>query len=743
MRSTESVTQEGGAEIRASLPGLPLTACQDAAIGRLQAFLGSPSAGIFLLKGYAGTGKTTLIRGVAAALSAAHAPFRLLAPTGRAARVIRQRTGFEASTIHRTIYKLDAVRTELPVGDRASDLARFVFELAANTGEAGTVYVVDEASMVSDTFQASESLRFGSGRLLSDLIAYVRPQDRAFGAKLVFVGDPAQLPPVGSSFSPALDADYLGKITGLEVGECELTTVVRQETAGAILANASALREGLRHRVFGGLDIRPGPDVLEIAVGDVPGTCLTDGTVPDPETVIIAHSNERVRDYNRTIRQRLFPGGNILETGDRLLVVANSYLLGAPIYNGDMAEVMAVDPQAYSPAKQVFVNAGRDDRGNVRNVFVPLTFRKVALKLGAGTPDERVIETFVIENLLHSPEGDLTPLETKALFVDFRNRMSCLRPGTAEFKAALATDPWFNALRVKHGYAMTCHKAQGGEWRRAIVDFRCSFNCFSSDYFRWAYTALTRARETLFALYPPHHAPDRPVRAAGQALPDRPDVLEVNAGKAMDYRLPGSATEDQFLRALHYVLALRAGAARLKLAHVAANPWLETVAVENEWREKGKVRINYNAARRVTRVDVDARMPVRLRDVALAAFGDLADRTLVITGAKSEQGVGVEAPLLQGAPWLQRFDQAVRSTVAPAGALLAAAETLSPYQYRYRFRKDGHTAVLMFYFNGKGVLTACVPVPGMTTSADLAGCLLDLVNRRAGGASDAGGEQAP
>jgi hypothetical protein len=726
----KNINQQAGLSSMAdAMPGVALTPCQASAVMALDRFLADPVAGVFILKGYAGTGKTTLIKGVAAALSAAGRPFQLLAPTGRAARVIRQRTGFEANTIHRLIYRLDTVQAGTGSGDKHTEMARFVFQLAANNGAAGTVYVVDEASMLSDTFQASEHLQFGSGKLLSDFLEYTRPCSRAFHAKVVFVGDPAQLPPVGSSFSPALDAGYLRRISGVDVAEVELADVVRQE-AGMILENASALRNGLRGGIYGGLDVRAGADVFEVGVDSIIKTYLGDRREPDPETVIIAQSNERVRDYNRMIRATLFPRGDILERGDRLLVVANSYCMGEPIYNGDMAEVLAVDALPQSPAKPVFVNAGRDEHGAVKHVFVPLKFRKVRLRLCAGGEGGREIETLVLENLPGSPEADLTPLEMKGLYVDFRNRHPGLRPGTAGFKEALAGDPWYNALRVKHGYAMTCHKAQGGEWRRVIVDFRCSMNVFTPDYYRWAYTALTRAREVLFAVHPPHHAPDQPVRPYGQSLPPRPDILEIKSIQAMEYRMPGYESDDKFLRALHYAVWLRAGAGGLEVAHEMSRPWMEVIKVMNSWKEKGCVRFHYNAGHRVTKVEVDPKAPVRLRESARAALGDLAERTLVVTGGASNgKGGNDEAPLVKGPEWLQLFDQSLRVTVATAGVRLSTAEGLSAYQYRYRFEKDGHAAVLMFYFNSRGVLTTCVPVPGGTTSTGLAEQLLGLINR--------------
>jgi hypothetical protein len=727
-----------------AFPGLTLTPCQHAAVLAIGGFLASPSESVFILKGYAGTGKTTLIRGVVNALAAAGRPFRLMAPTGRAARVLGHRAGHPAATIHRAIFRLDSVQAVTSVGDKSADLVRFMFELASNDGEAGTVYIIDEASMLSDVFQQNEHFRFGSGRLLHDLVDYTRPADRAFQSKVIFVGDAAQLPPVGSIISPALDVNYLEHCFGLRATAAELLSVVRQEAASLILANASALREGIRNASYGALDIRTGGEVLEIQVEHIREHLITSAGVPDPATVVIAHSNERVRDYNVMIRDILFPKGDVLEVGDRVMAVANSYRYGRPVYNGDMAVVTSVDPLPSSPARPVFVNLGKNEQGVARSEFVPLSFRKVVLRFGMDGVEKDdgeafEIETYVIENLLRSPSADLTPVEMKALYVDFRTRHPGLKPGSASFKDAMSMDPWFNALRIKHGYAMTCHKAQGGEWRRVIVDFRSGVNPFCQNYFRWAYTAVTRAREVLFAIHPPHYAPDRPVNASGQPLPSRIPVIEIPRVLLRGFCLRGAEDADEFVLALHYAISLRASAADLKLSHQSSRPWLEILHLESALRERARILVNYNAAKRVTRIEVDPKASSRLRGQVPSLLCDLIGRTVVLTGGDAGAAGSCEAALLDGPSWLQQFDQAMRVTTSGSGARVVMAEALSPFQYRYRYEKGGHTAVLMFYFNSRNVLTSCVPVPGGTTSPDLAAELLGLINRsvpgRASGAA--------
>ena len=470
---------------------------QTAALAAFHTFMERPEEPIFLLRGYAGTGKTTLLKTILAELKQ-HAV--LLAPTGRAARVMTQQSGREASTIHRGIYdfeKLKRVQVKNSVED-AKKSFKYFFDLRANEAPAGTVFVVDEASMVSDAFSESEFFRLGSGRLLTDLLRYVQPTP-ANRYKILFVGDRAQLPPVGDRDSWALDKPSLQqRLGGAEVGEFELTEVIRQQVHSGILANATAVREGLRRQNFASLRVERGPDVADVAPGNVLTTYLKAGggpQSPPEDAVIITYSNNLARGYNRLVRAHFFPDQSTVQVGDRLIITQNNYLDRAnPVYNGEFAEVLEVR-EAFTRTIRIFSNG--------QAVRVPLVWRPVRLCLTRPDGTTHEASRLLLDDFLLSRHPSLLPEQTKALYVDTIQRW---RDKTGhderheEFGAFLKQDIYFHAVRAKYGYAITCHKAQGGTWHTAFVDFAGHSGQTNAHYFRWVYTALTRASRQLYLL---------------------------------------------------------------------------------------------------------------------------------------------------------------------------------------------------------------------------------------------------
>jgi hypothetical protein len=446
----------------------------------------------FILKGYAGTGKTFLIGQLAKELTAQNREVVLLAPTGRAARVLSRKTGCPASTIHRHIYNLK----ELVEHDDATIAFKFYFRVKdVATDNLDQVVFVDEASMVSDQYSEGEFLRFGSGRLLSDLLQFLRISDSTQKTKLVMVGDPAQLPPVNSPISPALDGAYLNEVHGLHTREYELTAVVRQTADSAILREATAIRETLSSPHHNRLSIRPAPPHIEsLAEPDLPGQFVqvNQGTRL-PRTICVAYSNATCLNLNVAIRSTRFGGDGMQSPtpGDVLLVIRNSASTG--LLNGDLISVMWADENA----EKVRVRVGTE--------YVELSFRSVRVVAESEDGSEVELGTKIVENVLFSEKRDLSPLEQKALFVHFKTRFPKLRPNTKEFTEALRADPYFNALQVKFGYAITCHKAQGGEWDDVFVFFEHART--DALALRWAYTALTRARNRVFGINMPDRQP--------------------------------------------------------------------------------------------------------------------------------------------------------------------------------------------------------------------------------------------
>ena len=300
---------------------MTLTPAQLAALADFRDFLTHPEEPVFLLRGYAGTGKTTLLKTLVQELAQRPADprdtqqrkplVRLLAPTGRAARVLAEHTGREASTVHKAIFAFDKLQPLQTEADAAKKSFKYFFALATNADPVGTVYVVDEASMLGDTFSESEFFRLGSGRLLSDLLRYVQPTP-ANGYKLLLVGDAAQLPPVTDPQSWALDVDWLAQnLPGAaRIRQTELTDVVRQAQDSTILENATTVRKALHGRDFSQLKLKRHPN----DVRDVAPTALLDdyraegGGPADDQTVIITYSNKQAQRYNDQIRAHFFPG---------------------------------------------------------------------------------------------------------------------------------------------------------------------------------------------------------------------------------------------------------------------------------------------------------------------------------------------------------------------------------------------------------------------------------------------------
>ncbi|MDD4107173.1 MAG: AAA family ATPase [Prolixibacteraceae bacterium] len=485
--------------------GFELTPDQKRAVSLLEAFMQNDEH-VFILKGYAGTGKTTLIKGMVAYFNEVKRKFDVMAPTGRAAKVLRLRTD-AGSTIHRAIYNFEKLETiEDESVDDANKSFKYYFPLRNET-DINRIMIVDEASMISSNYNEHELFRFGSGFLLRDLIKYADYCRN--GNKIIFVGDPAQLPPVGDNKSSALDPAFFQSL-GLQVNSFEMRQVTRQKADSLILKNATTIRDILQQEKRTSFILEhDNVECQPIQVQDVAHTYLNLYPLPEVgDGVIISYSNAQAYEYNKSIRQILYPDNPQVNPGDILLLNNNNYhTYGAELFNGDMVKVLEVNPLTEVQSAPVMVN-------NVRKV-ISLTFRNARFyhpDLGCE------IQCKIIDSLLHSPERDLSIHEMKALYINFvmrfqeeQNRrkakgLSTFKVGSIQFKDMLRVDPYFNALRVKFGYAITCHKAQGSEWQKVFVDFHGRIG-LKNDQLRWSYTAITRAAEKLLTINAPTITP--------------------------------------------------------------------------------------------------------------------------------------------------------------------------------------------------------------------------------------------
>jgi hypothetical protein len=474
---------------------LNLSHGQETALTKLEAFLSSPVQ-VFMLKGYAGSGKTTILKGLVEYLNAVEKDFGLMAPTGRAAKVIREKTGQEAFTIHKSIYSYEDM-VEIEEGDSFY----YYYKIRNNVDVAGKIFIVDEVSMLSDAKSEGEFFRFGSSHLLSDLITYSRVAQPNVNSKIIFVGDPCQLPPVGDDSSKAFDADYLKQKYNLSSEENEMKEVQRQGGDSGILKAAAKIRKSISALFFNDLNLRSnGMDILNPTYE----TFLDTWQEAASPKIIIASKNKTCLDLNLQIRERRFGNANLpVQKSDIVIMGGNNYRKG--IFNGEFAVINEVSDIV---TQRTIALRGKNP--------VTLYWRNVELVFPDAESNNKIVKGKMLENFLYG-DNYLKPDETQALYVDFTSRHKGLKPKTEEFKEAIMQDEYFNCLLMKYGYAVTCHKAQGGEWDNVFTvwdhENQKDFDCFTDKqlkrskdnegFYRWAYTAITRASKNLYALNPP------------------------------------------------------------------------------------------------------------------------------------------------------------------------------------------------------------------------------------------------
>ena len=474
---------------------MELTIQQNKVFEQIKAFLNS-DASVFILRGYAGTGKTTMVKVIADYIEQTR-QLAMMAPTGRAARVLAMKTGHTATTIHKAIYSKAHVEPK-KVKNIAESEFKFVFSINNSENGGNIVAIVDEASMVCSRKIEHELFMFGTDNLMEDLLTFVRPN---FGGKVIFVGDPAQLPPVGESVSNALRAEYF-KEKGLKVIEAELTEVLRQKDDSVILKNAMMIRDLLKKDKRNQLVFEEQKDDVET----VPSEQFLDKYLNyrkesgKHDSVIICYSNKSANRYNRDIRKSLYGGDVPLQENDILLITQNNYRLDR--MNGEFVPVLSIGERIQQSAP-VYAQIG----GKKERIVITLNFIKVTVPNGDGNP----IPCMLLEDLLTSDTATISIDENRALYINFCMRNPNLKQGTESFAEALLNDEYYNAIRAKYGYAVTGHKCQGGEWGKVFVDYTGRTG-LDDDSLRWAYTATTRAQKTLYVTNLPHITPFSKIR---------------------------------------------------------------------------------------------------------------------------------------------------------------------------------------------------------------------------------------
>lgn len=445
----------------------------------LRHFTKDESNKVFILRGYAGTGKTSLMSGLIKWMDENEIQYNLLASTGRASKILSDKTKVKAKTIHSHLYVFNDISDDLEelskqkktLGKDDSGQLSLLFELRCVDKKAGQLYIIDEASMISDIKEKSTSFaRFGSGELLNDLI------NSDINGKYIFVGDPAQLPPVNQSFSPALSKEYINNKFRCDVVEFELTEIVRQESENGIIAASMNLRKLYTTNPqvkFANFLFKIYPDIhLHNS-----HTSLLNAYIDNikkhgfEHSTLICQMNKYCSEINKYVRNVLQKDEEWVEEGDLLMVTQNNYL--TDLVNGDIVKVLQTGETEYRCG---------------------LSFKKVEIQELASN---KIYTIPLIENILYSVNTNLDSVQNKELMIDYYFRMKALgiQQKDHQFKEKMLYDPYLNALKAVYGYALTCHKSQGGEWEEVFLYLDNKIHGIPKpSIYQWMYTAITRAK---------------------------------------------------------------------------------------------------------------------------------------------------------------------------------------------------------------------------------------------------------
>lgn len=654
---------------------MKLTVQQEQVLSQVKDFLKS-DATVFILRGYAGTGKTTLIQHIVAA---ANTKIILMAPTGRAAQVLSSKTGQEAATIHRTIYEAPRLSFK-----EEQDLAASDIKLSFSVCNLKTqvVAIVDEASMLTSRTIKQELIEFGTGNLMNDLLTFVRP---SFGGKLICVGDPAQLPPVGEQESNGLSAEFF-RSKGLKVHEAELTEVLRQQADSAILRNAMQIRHLLQSSQRNRLAFEEkSGEVEEVSGGELLQHYITARReCPGESMVMISYSNKATSTYNKLVRESLYGSSDSpLHVGEVLLVVQNNYAIER--MNGEFIPVLAVGERCVQSAP-VYVQEG----GRKVKKMISIEFQEITTRHGQT---DSPIRCMLALSLLNNDAPSLTIDEQKALYINFRMRHPGLKPGTKEYKDALLNDPFFTCLRAKYGYAVTGHKCQGGEWDAVFVDYSGRTG-MSNDCLRWAYTATTRAQHRLYFANLPHITPFSRFRIEPVA-----PCKKINEESRILGHVPPSpfhaADAPLYLHAKAYCISNNMAWSGYRIARVESKPYMEIYYIQTPDGEE-RYDIYYKSG------GIFAKAIAQHPTTHTVFISQMLD---------NEQAMPIRFDYTPTEGIHSQLFSIIRSSCDTLGIPLTnVVEYKDKYYVIYYFRTSGTMSYLQVYVDKKGAVTYAKPM---------------------------------
>ena len=642
-----------------------------------------------VVTGSAGTGKTTLIRDLVPVLSAMRYDVLLLAPTGRAAKMIQVRTGHPASTIHSAIFRIDDKPKEGTAED--GDL-RWVFPLKGDR-PARTAFVVDEASMVGSALHNDGILQFGTGSLLQDLLKYSGIGHPGSDNIVVFVGDPFQLPPVGEKPSdpPALDVSNLEGLIGFRVVPLRLEKVHRQREGSGILEEAGKLRTAISYHAFGMFGLAAHDDIHPVDESQFEQLYHPEENLNDK--VVIAYTNVRVWEFNCRVRAMLGMTGDTPVPGERLLSLRNTIVpVGdgreSAFMNGDMLHVIEVDADRTVKLTGFYRPKGKDEALAFEFTFVRM---KLAWLYEFDREDADVwvnVTPILSEAYREHPEYASLALYV-AVSEQIRRRFKLGRSKEDDQKVReqLKASRLYHAPLVTYGYAITGHKAQGGEWNEVWIDYRYTQNRMTEGYFRWMYTALTRARRIVFALSPP--AFDDIAEALARGL-ERTEAMSPALTMSAGAVLPLAA-----------ILARHGYAA----VETSKKPYLVRVSLAragDPFADSGRLEMNFNGKGIVSYVRLAC--PGASDDFGrdVAALKGRSIRSVLPEGGRDDAASEVEIAVVE--PHVRIRDR-LCAAAERAGLRVLSMKSLTPNQLRLGLASELGDGYVDFYIDAAGRVT--------------------------------------
>ena len=543
--------------------------------------------------------------------------------------------------------------------------------------------------MISNIYNEMEFIRFGSGFLLQDLFKYINLDNNDHNKKIIFIGDNAQLPPVGMNFSPALNTKYLQEKFKLRLEEFELTNVVRQKEKSGILKNSIEIRQALNKKIFNQLNIdTSNSDIESLKHTEFINKYLevTNNKI-DKNTMVIAYTNASVKEYNQAIRASFFDNINQVNIKDKVIILANSSNYGVFLSNGDFGLVTQIFSN--TEHKKVRLKRKNKDTNEVDIIDVNLYFRDIELLVRDIDGTLHKINCKIIENLLFSEQPNLNSDETKAIYLDFMIRNPNLKPNTKEWKDKLKSDPYFNALKVKFGYSITCHKAQGSEWNNIFLNCKSHQSYLNEGYYRWLYTALTRASKKLYTLDEPH------IGVTDNIVNKNTHLEHINDSHIKDKSNEKNTTnnnfniQDKFLLAIYQKIQIIIEENNIKIIDIQHRQNQEQYTFESN-AEQSRVAIYYSDKNVISTIN-----PIEtnnLSNLIKAILKPLIKHILIVEQLNdftfSEQ-------------FLEDFYFTLKDKLDNKKITIANIEHLS-YMERYTFSRNNEIAIIDFYYNGRG-----------------------------------------